>query len=108
MKLRNKNKQESTAEPKGGASTSTERSRRYRESIYKRKDAHELYKAKDRARQMARYVTKWNERQNDQELAIQNTEKECLKKQRYRAKLKVKQAEDKAKSNKTDNAKNIK
>ena len=31
-----------------------------------------------------------------------------MKKQRYRAKLKVKQAEDKVKSNKTDNAKNIK
>ena len=108
MKLRNKNNQESTAEPKGGPSTSTERSRRYRESIYKRKDAHKLYKAKDRARQMARYVTKWNERQNDEKLASQNREKEHLQKQRYRAKLKVKQAEDKAKSNKTDNAKNIK
>ena len=62
MKLRNKNKQESTAEPKRGPSTCTERSRRYRESIYKGKDSHKLYKAKDRARQMARYVTKWNER----------------------------------------------
>ena len=46
MKLRNENKQESTAEPKGGPSTSTERSWRHRESIYKRKDAHEQYKAK--------------------------------------------------------------
>ena len=50
MKLRNKNKQKTFTEPRGEPSSSTERSQRYQESIYKRKDAHELYEAKDRAR----------------------------------------------------------
>ena len=50
MKLRNKNKQKTFTEPKGEPSSSTERSQRYQESIYKRKDAHELHEAKDRAR----------------------------------------------------------
>ena len=61
MKVRNKNKQKTTTTPKGELSSSTERSRRCRESFCKRKDAHELHKAKDRTRQIARYVIKWNE-----------------------------------------------
>ena len=42
---------------------------------------------------MARYVIKWNERQNDAELVQQKKkkkEKEYLKEQHYQAKLKVK------------------
>ena len=75
MKVKNKNKQKTTTTPKRELSSSTERSRRYRESFCKRKDAHELHKAKDKTRQIARYVIKWNERQNDEKLAKQNREK---------------------------------
>lgn len=69
-------------------------------------DAHKLYKIKDRSRQMARHVIKWSERQNDAELVKQNKEKEYLKKQCYQAKLKVKQAKEKANSNHIHNAEN--
>ena len=81
MKLIYKNKQKPTTEPKGKPSSSTERSQRHQEWIYKRKDTHEFYKTKVIARQVARYVIRWNERLNGQELPKQNREKEHLKKQ---------------------------
>ena len=49
-KLKNNNNQKPNTETKGVPSSSTERFQRYQESIYNRKDAHELNNAKDIAK----------------------------------------------------------
>ena len=60
--------------------TSTERSRKFRQNQYKKKDVHEVVKAKDRLQKISTYAENWLKRQIDEQFAIKNREKERLKK----------------------------
>ena len=71
----------------GQDKTSTERSRRFRQNLYKKKDAHKVVKVKDRLQKMSTYAENWLKKQTDEQFAMKNHEKERLKKQKYRAKL---------------------
>ena len=71
----------------GQDKTSTERSRKFQQNLYKKKDAHEVVKAKDRLQKISTFAQNWLKRQTKKQFAMKNREKERLKKQKYRAKL---------------------
>ena len=71
----------------GQDKTSTERSRKFQQNLYKKKDAHEVVKAKDRLWKISTFAQNWLKRQTEKQFAMKNREKERLKKQKYRAKL---------------------